>query len=112
MSERNYSPWRWFLHNLPEDTAALPAVLDDGGAVPAKAELRARIRRTRRQLEAALGRQPEPVPLNVEVLESTDCGTYRRDHIVYDTERWMSVQGADETAAIRSRKVRLVEAMN
>jgi dienelactone hydrolase len=91
MSERNYSPWRWFLHNLPEDTADLPAVLDDGGAAPPPAELRARIRRVRRQLTNALGRQPEPVPLNVEVLDSTDCGTYRRDHIVYDSERWMSV---------------------
>jgi dienelactone hydrolase len=31
------------------------------------------------------------VPLNLEVLESVDCGAYQRDHVVYDSERWMSV---------------------
>ncbi|MHB8467884.1 MAG: alpha/beta hydrolase family protein [Acidimicrobiales bacterium] len=49
------------------------------------------IARTRRALTRALGALPERVPLNVEVLDSVDCGTYRRDHIVYDSERFMSV---------------------
>ena len=99
-AERNYSPWRWFLHNLPEATSVLPAVLNGsasgeqgsgGREVPEQAELRSRIRAVRRALTRSLGPLPERVPLRFEVLDSTDCGTYRRDHVVYDAERWMSV---------------------
>jgi dienelactone hydrolase len=66
----------------------LPTTLDgplDTGA------LKARIGRARRTLTRCLGPLPERVALNVEVLETVDCGPYRRDHIVYDTERFMSV---------------------
>jgi fermentation-respiration switch protein FrsA (DUF1100 family) len=80
---RNYSPWQWFVHNLEEVRAAADPISVD--------QLDVRIKRARKDLRTALGRLPERVPLNAEVLESVDCGTYRRDHIVYDSERWMSV---------------------
>lgn len=80
---RNYSSWQWFVHNLEEVRAAAPPVTVD--------DLPARLRQARRQLRRAMGPQPQPVPLDVEVLDSVDCGSYRRDHIVYDSERWMSV---------------------
>ena len=56
-----------------------------------RAQLQGRIRTVRRALVRSLGRMPERVPLRFEVLDSTDCGSYRRDHVVYDSERWMSV---------------------
>jgi len=91
MSERNYSSWQWFVRTAGAVTSAAPSVLDESGRAPDVAELRARLRRARRQLTAALGTLPDPVPLNVEVLDSVDRGPYRQDHIVYDTERWMAV---------------------
>lgn len=89
--DRNYSPWRWFLHNLPEATSSLPAVLDGAGDPPDPAVVRSRVRRLRRDLDKALGRLPDPVPLRLEVLDSVDAGSYSRHHVVYDSERWMSV---------------------
>jgi dienelactone hydrolase len=84
-STRNYSSWQWFVRNLA-DVAGPP---EPPGSD--RAALTARIRRSRRLLTRALGPLPDRVPLNVEVLDSVDCGAYRRDHIVYDSERWMSV---------------------
>jgi dienelactone hydrolase len=49
------------------------------------------LERKRAVLCDLLGPLPEPVPLEVETLASTDCGTYRRDHLVFDTENVMSV---------------------
>ena len=43
------------------------------------------------RLRALIGDAPIPVPLDVEVLGSVDCGTYRRDTIVFDVEPTMSV---------------------
>jgi dienelactone hydrolase len=81
--ERNLSPWRWFLSNLAETaTAPLPTT---------ETTLRVRRAEARRQLTRALGPLPDRVPLNTEVVDSVDCGSYRRDHVVFDTERWMSV---------------------
>lgn len=88
---RNYSSWRWFCRHMAE--AEGPPLGDDAGtgsAVPAQ-DLGAWRRRARRRLTTALGPLPQSVPLNVELLDSVDCGPYRRDHIVYDSERWMSV---------------------
>lgn len=82
---RNYSPWRWFVENMTEVTAASPP------PPAALTDVRARRAASRRALNAALGRLPDRVPLNAEVLDSVDCGDYRRDHIVFDSERWMSV---------------------
>jgi dienelactone hydrolase len=80
---RNYSSWQWFVRNVGDERAAA----DDA---PAR-DIDVRVRAARRALRRAMGRLPERVPLNMEVLDSVDCGTYRRDKIVYDTERWMSV---------------------
>jgi len=82
---RNYSPWRWFVENMTEVTAASPP------SPAALTDVRARRAASRRALNAALGRLPDRVPLNAEVLDSVDCGDYRRDHVVFDSERWMSV---------------------
>ena len=81
--ERNLSPWRWFLSNLAETDPHPPP--------GTRAALRERRVEARRQLRRAMGLLPERVPLNVEVIDSVDCGSYRRDHIVFDSERWMSV---------------------
>lgn len=34
---------------------------------------------------------PEPVPLDLEIVDSVDCGPYRRDRVVFDSEATMSV---------------------
>jgi dienelactone hydrolase len=47
--------------------------------------------RTRARLRGLLGQDPERVPLDTEVRGSVDCGSYRRDSIVFDTESTMSV---------------------
>jgi dienelactone hydrolase len=82
---RNFSNWAyWRLrHEAGVDTDPCP--LDD----PAQIEAwRARVRG---RLDAMLGASPEPVPLDLEVTESVDCGTYRRERVVFDTEATMSV---------------------
>lgn len=38
------------------------------------------------ELVGRLGAVPEPVPLSTEIDTSTDCGTYVRHHLYYDTE--------------------------
>jgi dienelactone hydrolase len=43
------------------------------------------------RLRAYLGPMPEPVPLDPEVLETVDCGSYTREKVVYDTEKYCSV---------------------
>jgi dienelactone hydrolase len=47
--------------------------------------------RCRVRLGALLGPFPEPVPLELETLESVQCQGYRRDTVVFDTEVTMSV---------------------
>jgi dienelactone hydrolase len=47
--------------------------------------------RCRDRLTALLGPRPDPVPLELETVESTDCDGYRRDKIVFDTDATMSV---------------------
>lgn len=89
--ERNLSPWRWFLHNLPEVTGGLPEVLAGGVGQPDAAEVKARLRRIRRDLVRALGRLPERVPSAFEITDSVDAGAYTRHRVVYDSERWMTV---------------------
>jgi dienelactone hydrolase len=34
---------------------------------------------------------PDPMPLNVELVEAVDCGPYTREKVVYDSERHMAV---------------------
>ena len=82
---RNLSPWQWFLGRLAEVEVADPCPVEKPD------ELAAWRRRARRTYDRLLGPLPEPVDLDVEVLDSENCGSYRRDHIVYDTAPGMSV---------------------
>jgi dienelactone hydrolase len=43
------------------------------------------------RLRDLLGEWPQPVPLDIEVLESDDAGPYRRERVVFDSEATMSV---------------------
>jgi len=88
---RNYSPWQWFVHTMQEAGVDGSPDLPKSAGPQGSADLAAWQRQARRKLVKALGTLPDPVPLNLEILESVDCGTYERQHIVYDTERWMSV---------------------
>jgi dienelactone hydrolase len=82
---RNFSSWAQWMLDLDATEVADPAPLDDLGEYPAwRARAEARLR-------ALLGADPERVPLDVEVTESVDCGPYRRDRVVFDTEPAMSV---------------------
>jgi dienelactone hydrolase len=47
--------------------------------------------RCRARLDTLLGPIPERVPLRLETLESVDCDGYRRDKVVFDSEKTMSV---------------------
>ena len=85
---RNYSPWEWYCRNVDEATEGAPSVVERLGS---SAELVAWQQEARQDLAALVGRQPRQVPLNVETLDSLDCGTYRRDHLVYDADSHMSV---------------------
>lgn len=83
---RNFSPWRHFVEGLRATD------VDDPCPIDAEAEdVRAWQARAATRLGALLGPLPERVPLSLEVLSSEDCGTYRRDHVVFDSEAWMSV---------------------
>lgn len=62
-----------------------PCPVDQPEALPAWRE------RARARLVSAMGPAPEQVPLDLEVRESVDCGTYQRDSIVFDSEPGMSV---------------------
>ena len=84
---RNFSPWRWFERQL----AAAAAHPVDPCPVDAPEQLVAWRRRARRRLRSLLGPLPAPVPLRVEIRSSQDCGSYRRDLIVFDSEEHMSV---------------------
>lgn len=64
---------------------------DDPCPVEARDEIPAWRERCRVRLAALLGPAPERVPLDVEVRTTTDCGTYDRHSIVFDSERLMSV---------------------
>ncbi len=45
----------------------------------------------RTRFETLLGPTPDPVPLDLEVRESVDCGTYTRHSVIFDSERTMAV---------------------
>ena len=69
---------------LSEVAARDPLPVDPGG-IPAWRE------RCRERLRALLGSDPGAVPLDLEVRDSADCGTYERQSIVFDSEAGMSV---------------------
>ncbi len=81
---RNFSPWASWMLGL--------AATRERSPVPATAAEIAEWRdRGRARLERLLGEMPEPVPLDVEVRDETDCGSYVRQSIVFDSEATMSV---------------------
>ncbi len=84
--ERNLSPWAYWRLRLEAAEPSDPCPVDRLDTTFESWRGRARSR-----LIHALGSMPRPVPLDVEILESTDCDGYRRDKIVFDTEKTMSV---------------------
>ncbi|HUC04042.1 MAG TPA: acetylxylan esterase [Acidimicrobiales bacterium] len=83
--ERNFSPWYQWVSRLGAVVAEDPLPEEDPGSLPAWLE------RRRARLVELLGPTPEPVPLRLETTESVACDGYRRDRVVFDTERDMSV---------------------
>jgi dienelactone hydrolase len=78
---RNFSNWAYW--RLQLDSYAAPA--------DAPADIDAWRTATRARLHALLGPEPAPVPLDVEITDSVDCGAYSRDRIVFDSEETMAV---------------------
>ncbi|HEY5250324.1 MAG TPA: alpha/beta fold hydrolase [Acidimicrobiales bacterium] len=87
---RNFSPWYSWMVRLSEQRLVDPLPAEDGQPLDRESleEWRARCRA---RLDGLMGPSPEPVPLEVETLESVECDGYRRDKIVFDTEATMSV---------------------
>ncbi len=81
---RNFSPWAQWQLQLAAVEAADPFPASPDELEPWRG-------RVRRRLAELLGPLPSPVPLAVEVLDSVDCGSYRRARIVFDSEAAMSV---------------------
>jgi dienelactone hydrolase len=84
---RNFSPWAYWMLHLESVETRDPCPDHDPSALPAWSE------RFRERLDAGLGSAvpPAPVPLDLEVVETTDAGAYRREYVVFDTEPAMSV---------------------
>ncbi len=81
---RNFSPWAQWQLQLAAMEPAPRAPSTATALEPWRDQVRAR-------LSSMLGAPPPAVPLDVEVLDSVDCGTYRRDRVVFDVEATMSV---------------------
>ena len=82
--DRNFSPWVAWSRQLEQvvDKHPMP---ESPGDIPAwRARLRGR-------LSDMLVTFPRYVPPEVEVTDSVDCGTYRRDRLVFDSEANMSI---------------------
>jgi len=82
---RNFSPWYAWMVHLQAQRLVDP-LPDEGGVALEQWRARCRAR-----LGTLLGPFPDPVPLELETVESVDCDGYRRDKVVYDTEATMSV---------------------
>jgi dienelactone hydrolase len=82
---RNLSPWHSWMVRLARTEHEDPL---DTSSAAAFAEWR---ERARSRLASLVGRQPERVEPRLEVLGSEECGSYRRDKVVFDTEETMSV---------------------
>jgi dienelactone hydrolase len=83
---RNYSSWRWFRRNIEQVVVNEPCPVSSNASAITAWQTRFATR-----LKTTLGPTPSAVPLAVEVLDSVDCGSYRRDHVVFDSEAFMSV---------------------
>ena len=84
VSKRNFSPWAQVMFELD---AATPEerVPTNAASVPGWRS------RTRGRLTDLLGQIPKSVPLNPELTDLVDCGSYTRERLVVDTEATMSV---------------------
>ncbi|MEX2268624.1 MAG: alpha/beta fold hydrolase [Acidimicrobiia bacterium] len=82
---RNFSPWAYWMLRLEANTPSDPCPVDR------PEDMTAWRARAHGRLIALLGRQPERVPLGLELRDSTDCGSYTRESIVFDSEPGMSV---------------------
>jgi dienelactone hydrolase len=82
---RNFSPWAYWMLHLDSLAARDPCPTDDRDAIPAWRE------RCRTRLDALLGPMPDRVPLDLDVRDVVDCGSYRRESVVFDSEPTMSV---------------------
>jgi hypothetical protein len=83
---RNFSNWAYWRLRHEAAVDSDPCPLDDLAA-----QLEPWRTRVRARLDDLLGPAPEPVPLDLEVTETVDCGTYRRERVVFNTEATMSV---------------------
>jgi dienelactone hydrolase len=83
---RNYSPWAYWQLRLAQTPPPEAVPVDDLEHGFAGYRERADAR-----LHDLLAEWPQPVPLDVEVLEHDDAGPYRRERIVFDSEAIMSV---------------------
>ena len=83
--KRNFSNWAYWRLQHESSVDADPCPVGE------PAQIEAWRGRVRDRLGAMLGPSPAPVPLDLEVTETVDCGTYRRERIVFDTEATMSV---------------------
>ena len=77
---RNLSPWAYWQLRL----ASAPA----GGPIATTASERESLRA---QVRTMLGPDPQRVEPDVEITDVVDCGSYRRERIVFDAEDAMSV---------------------
>jgi len=82
---RNFSPWAYWMLHLESLVARDPCPVDDPGAIRDWRD------RCARRLDALLGPMPDHVPLDLEVRDTIDCGSYARHSIVFDSEPAMSV---------------------
>jgi len=82
---RYFSPYDGVMAWIANETSELTfggTTLDDWGRWREAFEAR---------LRGYLGRFPDPVPPEAEVLTRQDCGDYVREKVVYDTEKYASV---------------------
>ncbi len=83
---RNLSPWAYWQLKLAATAAPEACPVEDLAQ-----ELEPWRARVRARLDDLLGPWPDPVALDLEVLEHDDAGPYLRQRVVFDTEATMSV---------------------
>ncbi len=79
------SPWAYWMLRLEATEPRDPCPVDDPQEMVAWRD------RCRERLLRLLGPMPDAVPLDVEVRDAVDCGSYARHSIVFDSEAAMSV---------------------
>ncbi|HEX6475871.1 MAG TPA: alpha/beta fold hydrolase [Acidimicrobiales bacterium] len=86
---RNYSPWASWMLRLERTEHCDPMPVD---STPLDLDaLLAWRERCGERLSSLLGALPEPVPADLDTLESVEHEGYRMDKVVFDTEETMSV---------------------